>query len=245
MSFVARSGEHAIVEVVLGIQLSRPWHPNEIEKLAAHRDRWKEDLPRLARHQIQQVVFGEGVQQAVTLPTGPGISFERIKPNGDLAWRVRCDGNSLHVNCLEYSRWQEVWNTALGYMKSVLETVGADKISVAGAMMQYIDVFDWDGSPSEYDVFQLLDRESRYVPESVGEYESIWHLYQGWFSPLDEPIAGRLLQKAHFDAVSKNENGQPTVRMDTLLRSDFGGLISAQRLFEADSPARRRIRSYA
>ena len=137
---MAKSGEHAIVEVVFGLLLSRPFQPSEIEKLAQNHDRWKADLPRLARHEIQQLVVGEGIQQALALPGGPGISFERIKPNGDLAWRLRCEGNSLFVNCLEYSRWHEVWKRALRHMRGVLETVDAEKVSIAGALLQYIDV---------------------------------------------------------------------------------------------------------
>lgn len=239
MAFLAKSGEHAIVEVVFGFQLSRPWHSAEIEKLAQNHDRWKDDLPRLARHEIQQIVIGEGAPQAVTLPGGPGISFERIKPNGELAWRLRCEGNSLFVNCLEYSRWQEVWATASGYMRAVLETVGAEKVSIAGALLQYIDVFDWTADPKEYDVFQLLDENSDYVPKAAGGYGLAWHLHQGWFVPVSEPVPGRVLQKAHFDALPKNETGHPTVKLDTLLRSDFDGRISAQTFFEEASTLER------
>ena len=84
-------------------------------------------------------------------------------------------------------------------------------------------------------MFQLLDRESSYVPVAVGDYGSAWHLHQGWFTTLENPIASRILQKVHFDALSKNEVGSPTVKMDTLLRSDFGGRIPAQQLFEDNS----------
>jgi len=235
LAFVAKSGEHAIVEVVFGFQLARSWHPAEIEKLAQNHDRWKAELPRLARHEIQQIMIGEGAPQAITLPGGPGISFERIKPNGDLAWRMRCEGNSIFVNCLEYTRWQDAWATASGYMRAALETVGAEKVSVAGALLQYIDAFDWTADPKDYDVFQLLEVESDYVPRAAGGYGLAWHLHQGWFVPVSDPLPGRILQKVHFDALPKSETGQPTVKLDTLLRSDFDGGISAQTFFEEGS----------
>lgn len=235
LAFVAKSGEHAIVEVVFGFQLSRPWHPTEIEKLAQNHDRWKANLPRLARHEIQQVMIGEGVQQAITLPGGPGISFERIKPNGDLAWRLRCEGNSIFVNCLEYTRWQEAWATASTYMRDVLEVVDAEKISVAGTLLQYIDVFDWMADPKDYDISKLLDVDSDFVPRAAKNYGLAWHLHQGWFEPVAEPVPGRILHKAHFNALPKDEAGHPTVKLDTLLRSDFDGRISAQALFNEGS----------
>lgn len=235
MAFVAKSGKHAIVEVVFGLQLSRPWLPAEIEKLAQNHDQWKESLPRLARHEIQQFMVGEGIQQAITLPGGPGISFERIKPNGDLAWRLRCEGNSIFVNCLEYTRWKDAWASASEYMRAVLDVVGAEKISVAGTLLQYIDVFEWMADPKDYDISQLLDLESDYVPRAASNYGHAWHLHQGWFEPVGEPVPGKILHKAHFDALPKDEAGHPTVKMDTLLRSDFNGRISAQTFFEKDS----------
>lgn len=235
LAFVAKSGKHAIVEVVFGFQLSRPWHPAEIEKLAQNHDHWKEALPRLARHEIQQFMIGEGLQQAITLPGGPGISFERIKPNGDLAWRLRCEGNSIFVNCLEYTRWQDAWATASAHMRAVLEVVGAEKVSIAGALLQYIDVFDWMADPKGYDISQLLDLDSDYVPRATSNYGLAWHLHQGWFEPVSEPVPGRILHKAHFNALPKDEAGRPNVKLDTLLRSDFYSHISAQTFFDQGS----------
>jgi uncharacterized protein (TIGR04255 family) len=235
LAFVAKSGTHAIVEVVFGFQLSRPWHPAEIDRVAQNHDRWKADLPRLARHEIQQIMIGDGVPQAIALPGGPGISFERVKPDGEIAWRLRCEGNSIFVNCLEYTRWKDAWARASGYMRAVLESVGAEKVSVAGTLLQYIDVFDWTADPADYDVFQLLDKESAYVPKATGSYGLAWHLHQGWFLPSREPVPGRILQKVHFDALPQNDIGQPSVRLDTLLLSDFNGRISAQTFFEQDS----------
>ena len=43
------------------------------------------------------------------------------------------------------------------------------------------------------------------------------------------------MQKVHFDALPQNESGQPTVKLDTLLRSDFNGRIAAQTFFEDGS----------
>ena len=235
MSFVAKSGEHVIVEAVFGFQLSCKWHPSEIEKLAQNHDRWIDGLPRLARHEIQQVVIGEGAPQAITLPGGPGISFERIKPDGELAWRLQCEGNSIFVNCLEYTRWQKAWATASGYIRDVLEVVGAEKVSVAGALLQYIDVFDWIADPDDYDASQLLDLNSDFVPQAVGNHGLAWHLHQGWFAPVSEPVPGMVLHKAHFNAIPKNESGHPSVKLDTLLRSDFNGPISAQNFFKDNS----------
>ena len=232
MAFAARSGDHAIVEVVFGFQLSRPWHEAEIKELTQNHDRWKNDLPRLAQHEMQQIIVGDGAPQAITLPGAPGISFERIKPNGDLAWRLQCQGNSLSVNCLEYTRWKDAWAMASGYMRTAFKTAGAENMSIEGVLLQYIDVFDWTADPKEYDVFQILDVDSEYVPKVAGGYGLAWHLYQGSFIPVSHPMHGRVLQKVHFDALPEDETGKPTIKLDILLRSDFENRVSAQAFFE-------------
>ncbi|MCY4208871.1 MAG: hypothetical protein OXD29_13110 [Roseovarius sp.] len=120
-------------------------------------------------------------------------------------------------------------------MRDALCIIDTDDMSIAGASLQYIDVFDWTSDPNEYDVFQLLDVESEYVPKSVGMYGSVWHLHQGWFDPINNPVSGRILKKAHFDAISTSESGQPTVKLDTLLRADFSNYISARTFFQESS----------
>ena len=236
MAFEPRSGEHAIIEAVFGLKLSRALNSGEIETLARNHDKWKDELPRLARHEVQQIVLGEGVPQAITVPGGPGVSFERIKPNGDIAWRLRYEGNALLINCLEYNGWTDVWATALRYMREVVELIGPEKLSVAGSFLQYIDAFDWMGDEAAYDIFQLLNPEGQLVPPTINQHGSAWHLHQGWFVPLNGPIDGRLLQKAHFDAIPKGELGYPSVRMDTLMRADFSGHVSGKLIFEENSP---------
>ena len=232
MAFVARKKDHAIVEVVFGFQLSRPWHDTEIEKLVRGHDRWKDKLPRLTQ---TQTIFGDVVPQPVTLSPVLGVSFERIKPDGEPAWRLRCEGHSLFVNCLEYTRWKDVWDTASGYMRGVFEAVGAEDMSVEGVFLQYINVFDWVACPKEYDIIQLLDVDSEYFPGAIKNYDAAWHLHQGSFVPVSFPMFGNILQKIHFDALREDKAGQPAIRLDTFLRFDFNDCVSAGVFLEENS----------
>ena len=170
------------------------------------------------------------------MPGGPGVSFERIQPNGDVAWRLRCEGNALLVNCLEYTRWKEVWHDAANHMRGAFGVVGPDRLAVAGTLLQHVHVFDWTGPLEEYDVFRLLDRDSDYVPRSAQGFGPVWHFHQGWFAPIEAPVPGIVLRKVHFDALRDGGKGQPTVKLDALLRMDFGGHVSANEFFKEDSP---------
>lgn len=196
----------------------------------------KDQLPKLTRHEMQKFALRDDGQHANSFPGGLGVSFERIQPNGDVEWRLRGEGNTLLVNCLKYTRWQEIWPFASELMRGAVEIVGADKLVIAGNLLQYVDVFDWVGPEDEYDVFQLLDWESEYVPRSVHSYGHVWHIHQGWFTPVERPVPGRLLQKAHFDAGPRTKNGRLTVKLDTHLRTDFGDHISASTFQNEVSP---------
>lgn len=220
MAFRPKSGEHAIVEVVFGIQLSRPWQPHEIEKLVNAHDRWREGLPRLARHQVHQVFIGDGPPPTLPAPPTGGVSFERIKPDGDLAWRLRCEDRSISVNCLDYTRWREVWEEAHGYIRAVCDVAVAKDNAVHGIVLQYIDIFEHEGDPDSYDIAELIREGSDYVPRSIWNKGPFWHLHQGWFRHDELPAPGRLLEKIHLDALTDDAQN-PLVKMDTLLRLDF------------------------
>jgi len=146
------------------------------------------------------------------------------------------------VNCMEYSRWEDIWETASQYIRMALKTVGTETIPVAKTLLQYIDVFDWQGDQGKYDVFQVLDQGSRHVPESIGDHGLIWHLYQGWFTAAKTPLPGHILQKVHFDALPKGNRKAPTVRLDTVLRFDFNKPISSGDFLQSDSDIERSFR---
>lgn len=232
LSFSAASSEHAIVEVVFGILLARPWSPREISRLVASVDGWKHDLPRMSQLETHQFQMGPaGIQPVQVVPVN-GISFERIRPDGELGWRLRCEGNALFINCLEYTRWTEVWQKARGYLRKAFD-IGVDPDqAIVGVMLQYVDMFTWDGAPNDYDVTHLLNVTGELVPTSLRDHGAVWHLHAGWFEQVDEPVPGRLLNRVHFDALA---DGTPSVRMDTLLRKDVSAPLPRASLLEENS----------
>lgn len=148
--------------------------------------------------------------------------FESFQLDGEVGWRLTCQGNTLFLNCLVYTRWSEVWATAREIMAKVAQ-IGIDERDqgVQNLQLQYVDVFEWEGRTDEYDSRELLRAGSTFLSAQVtaGEVGHLWHHYSGWFESQDEPVPGQVLNRIHIDAVESIE-GKPLVKFDATLRKD-------------------------
>jgi uncharacterized protein (TIGR04255 family) len=228
--FKPKTPDHAIVEVILGLQLARELVVSEIEGFAEAHEKFRVGLPRLARTSMFQVLIGPGPPFNIpaVAPAG-GVTFDRIKPDGSLEWRLRVEGNAIFVNCLEYNSWTEVWKRAREYLEQTCELVGQEN-AITGVLLQYVDVFEWEGKAIEVQPSELLDKDSKFVPAYLWDKGALWHLHQGWFRALDMPIAEKMLERVHVDSVS-DDKGVPTVKMDTFHEITFKNSIPCAKFF--------------
>lgn len=234
MPFEPKGPNHAIIEAVLGFQLARNFTSGEIDALVAAHDKvFKDDLPRVNRTQV--LFLGAMPANVQIAPPVAGVAFDAIRRDGSLEWRLRAEDNSLLVNCLDYGRWSDVWPKAREYLRAASEVLLATDNAVAGVLLQYIDVFRWEGSVADYDVAELLDAKSTHVPKSVFECEAFWHLHQGWYRTDNLPTPGRLLERVHLDAVL-DENGTPIVRVDTYMMMELAAQQNNLATFGGGAP---------
>ncbi len=216
MAFDPVSGGHAIAEVVFGLSFSRPFAPPEIERVAKSHSVWQRDLPRLSRTAGFPFMIGNNPQFAEGIQFGGipgGVSFERIKPDGTLDWRILVDQNNIFVNCLSYTRWADVWPRASKYIVDVIGVAGAGDALVSSATLQYIDIFKWNSDIADYNAREVM-RPGENVPPILFDKGHLWHLHQGWFEPAEN---GRVLSRVHIDAVEDDER-IPIVKFDTYMQ---------------------------
>lgn len=219
MAFEPKSGGHAIVEAVFGLRFSQPFSPDLLEKVVSSHDEWRERFPRISRGVGFQFQVGQDAGFA-PIPLAQGsVAFDRLKPDGGFEWRLRFEGDRLFVNCLAYSRWNEVWGIVSQHLFRAgwLATEGGNP--VAGVLLQYIDIFEWNGPLEEYDVAQLLKKGTA-VPETILNKGPFWHLHQGWFRREPRVPRAQLLERLHLDAV-EDERRKPFVRMDSYLEAQL------------------------
>lgn len=239
MPFEPIHERHAIQEVVFVLNMGRPFTPDEIGRVVARHDLWKADLPKLSRPGVFQINLGAGAIAGGSdmallpfLPFAPAI-FEAIKRDGSVDWRLRIDADWIGVNCLTYTRWNEIWPRARALLSQASQLAWGDGNALSGVALQYIDAFKWEGDANAYSVDELLRRDTRYVPSGLRGRGPLWHLHQGWMRHDGLPAPGRLLERVHLDAVE--QEGQFLVKMDTTLRLELDPrLASHEEAFGGD-----------
>lgn len=217
MSFEPAGKDHAIIEAVFGLELTRGWHPKEINRLIESEDSWKEELPRMASMDAHEFQFGPLGAQTNVVPAS-GVSFERVKPNGEISWRLICERNTIFVNCLDYTRWEEVWNTVKRYINKCINCAEIENQGISAVTLQYIDLFSWNKGIERYDAGLLLNLTGQDFPLRLQNNGAVWHYHTGWFEDHTHPFTGPVLNRLHLDAV---KDKTPKVKIDHLLRKQL------------------------
>ena len=233
MAFAPIGERHAIAEVVFALQISPALTHGDRHDLKAAHERWK-FLPRIVEPAVLTVGTSNPGERPPPPPVPP-LDFVRHKSDGSVDWRLRILDANISVNCLTYTRWPHVWKQARTLFAAVSEVL-PEAILIESVCLQYVDVFTWEGTTAGYDSRALLDERSTCVPASIFDRGPLWHLHQGWFSPLTESSCGRILDRMHIDAVN-DEAGRHLVKFENLQRFDFDPKGGTPRLKEAFSTA--------
>lgn len=233
MGFIPQSGQHALIEVVFGFAFTRQLIPKEIALVRTLQEVLKDSLPRVNDIGLHQVTFdGQGNVQPTIIPQ-TGVIFERIKPDGNIAWRLSVDQNAILVNCLEYEGWEQVWPQARSYAELAFQKLSEGEVPVSAIIFQTIDGFYWEGDLAECDPSKLLKIDGTHVPTSLGDRGVLWHLHQGWFEFDLQDLPGKTLHRVHLDANhNPAANNRPEVRMDTTLQLNLHAPVAGQNICE-------------
>ena len=132
MSYSPINNAHSIVETVFFIQFSPPFGPSTIKKLISLQDELKKQFPK--SNPIKKTAFKldltEGVQTVVNEAESVGIELQSTRADGSLEWMLRTAEDTISVHCLDYTRWDEVWQRVETYLIKALGHI--DGSAVAG-----------------------------------------------------------------------------------------------------------------
>lgn len=219
MAFVPLKPEHAIQEVVIGMSLNRFMTNTELDSIENAHDAWRERLPGKNKFQLipatnQNFINFGGI-------TGSGLYFERYFPDGSLSWRLKAEGNALAINCLDYSKWAEIWPQIKDLLLTAFQAdYMSNDLLVTSCVYTIIDVFKWVGDLTDYDAGQLIDRGGLLVSQSIFDHGPLWHLYQGWYEGGDGEFVRRILKRVHIDSVEQ-DGVEHISRFETFLQKEL------------------------
>jgi uncharacterized protein (TIGR04255 family) len=189
-----------------------------MESFFSAHDRIRADLPKIERAKVLQVIMGAapgGVP--VPPPSVSPVMFQSFKRDGNLEWQLQANDDWVAVNCLSYSRWDAIYKQARSFLEFGFHALGNSRPDVTNVALQFIDTFVWEAPTEDYEIDQLINRDSGYFPNRFQPDGPSWHFHEGQFEQFADSGA-RLLNRTHIDAIVRD--GRPEVRVDTTLRLD-------------------------
>ena len=220
MNFEPVNEEHSIVEVAFALQLSTEFTFDDVKTIKSSHHLWTEFLPRMHESEVVQFApVNELSYSQKQMDTSPApFSFVRYMLNGFPEWELSFVFKEITLKCFFYSQWSAVKKNIIKVFNDVAYVLQNNEQYINSITLQYTDVFNWTGNIDDYDNRKLLNEDSLFVPNTIIDCGPFWHLHQGWFSEVDDPIIGRVLTRIHIDAT--NENNMFVARFENLNRFD-------------------------
>jgi len=159
---------HAIKELIFALQFREAFDKDSLEKLIQS-ERLKSELPNV-----------EKINETSSLA---GVEFRHFKDDEKIDWMLRVHGNFISVNCLDYEGWKKVWSHARQYLEWVVKS---QQNSLEEIMLQYVDLFVYEGQLSEYSLTELFDEKAPYLTQKIKAAGPLWHINHGWFDQVEQ-----------------------------------------------------------
>ena len=188
--------DNAIAAVAFALNFNRPMSEGDIAKARQIEPVVKDFLPGTASIGGPFPGFvPPGFSLAgLPFPSVPtGIVFQRVKPDATPAWMLTAQQNSITAQCMDYTRWADVWGRVRTWFSHLYNLVKSTDLLISSVSLQYKDQFSAT-KPLDADALeQLLRIGTQYLPARTFQNKELWHVNQGWYLPVIEPISGRQL----------------------------------------------------
>lgn len=213
-TFAPINDDHAVTQVIFSLRFDEIIEPMTLVNARGGAP-WLKDLPA-----VSDLPQAEVSQAGQTFEV-PAVQFAIVRPDGKPIWALRLNGYDLEVECTAYSRWDEVWGIAQGYLKqawSILRDSQED-INIVDFRMTVTDAFLC--SDETYDIQQLFRDGDYYNRVSVAN-SGVWHRSLGW---MDDAESAKLSHSLFLKATARLADGkfEPpyVVTIKHMLRSTF------------------------
>lgn len=201
---------HAISNVLFIFEFAVPLAPHAFTALRAGgmlHERLKADLPRVTEQQQMLVNFAPDQHFFSPPPFAPqgvigGISFDRVKPNGEPAVAVNIQSNALFIVCGEYERWNDVWAEVKNYLTILSPFLKGFEVSAMA--LQYTDAFKVNFPRGEnHPLTELFSTKTRYLPSNADSLTDSFHSHHGYFSEPKFSLAGKILTNVNINVTEQ------------------------------------------
>lgn len=168
--FQPANDDHALVETVFELTLEQPL-AKTVEENFEKSKALAERLPGVMRSQSFTIEFGPmGGQQRRNEPEWAQIRRSRFRDDGQIVRSAGLNQNTIHVNILDYNRWDAVWPDVENTLIEILDAgVIAPENRVMKLGLQLINLFVIDDDTAQPDCTQLFTTNGTYIPSAAVE----------------------------------------------------------------------------
>ena len=190
--------------------LTHAFGASTIRKLLSVKEELKEQFPN--SNPINKTAFkfdlAEGGQTFMNEAESVGIELQSTRADGSLDWMLRTAEDTISVHCLDYTRWDEVWQRAEAYLIKALGHIDGSDSFVSSIGLRCIDRFLHEDNPEQSDLTKLFNQDTPYIVKTAFTHGPLWHCHSGWFEGLNSL---QCLNQLNVNADFANINGNKTL----------------------------------
>ena len=180
------STANAIDEIAFVVLFKENFDRSTIEKIKELHSSLSAELTHIEPIKVMQVKVDSAAGESSTAfsqLSGYKLFKPSITKQGRFDWSLIVEGNNIVVGCSAYSRWNEVWPKARGFLEQAVTRIHGSGNAVVEIGFQCVDRFKTDiRSEADYHVDQIFNSDSSFLTRAVFEKNQVaWHVHQGWF----------------------------------------------------------------
>lgn len=175
-------GSHAVQEAVFFIQFAPEIAKGAFSQISAQCSEIQAFLPLKSDMRVIRFVRDEDGSTSFSDEIG-GLEFSRKDGDSPPAWLMRYGAEGVSVHCMDYTRYDDVWEQARNLLLKALGTVPSGH-AIGAVGIRYIDRFRYVPEVGEYNLKVLFRDQNRYLSPRCFDAGPRWHCHNGWFAPV-------------------------------------------------------------
>lgn len=213
------NSNHSIDEVVFVFLFSRPFSEENIQYLIDIEEKITNGKLKKEIHQGTEVKVGPQGEIKAQPVKVKSLHFKGVDESNNLEWLIRVESKFISINCLNYSRWENIWEKAFDYFKILTPHLISTDNPIESVSLQYLDRFVYNGKIENYKTTNIFNEGTDYLNRKIAEVGPFWHLHQGWFNK-NIKIGSRILNRLNITAAMADKEHHTTVDHNATIQFD-------------------------
>lgn len=203
MQWEPARADHSIDRALVSIRLAEPINPDLFDELTVE---GRKAASKFAlTHRVETVdpieiqASEDGARAEIRLdrlpPANPRrIHFQRLEPDGGIAYEFAIGRQLITFATLRYRRWAD-FNDLMSNVWVAIEQAGLRGAGIKASRLEYQD--RWASPVGGGEHFQVVSKDSPYLTSVVAAKGHALHVHSGWFDFLSDSI--RQLTNVNID----------------------------------------------